>query len=133
MTEMGEAGELNVGHLMRQAYDGNSVLVGFTTYTGEVTAASEWGEKGEKMKVRPGVAGSYSNLFHETGVPNFLLIFRGNEQLTQELARPRLERAIGVIYKPETERRSHYFNARISKQFDAVIHFDVTTAVNPLD
>jgi erythromycin esterase-like protein len=133
MTEMGEAGELNVGHLMRRSNDGDSVLVGFTTYTGEVTAASEWGEKGKRMKVRPAIAGSYAGLFHETGVPNFLLIFRGNEQLTQELARPRLERAIGVIYKPETERQSHYFEAQISKQFDAVIHFDVTGAVKPLN
>ena len=133
MTEMGEKGELNVGHLMRQANDGNSVLVGFTTYTGEVMAASEWGEKGEIMKVRPALSGSYSRLFHETGVPNFLLIFRGNERLTQELARPQLERAIGVVYNPETERQSHYFDARMSKQFDAVIHFDVTSAAKPLN
>jgi erythromycin esterase-like protein len=133
MTEMGEAGELNVGHLMRQAHGGDAVLVGFTTYTGEVIAASEWGEKGQRMKVRPALSGSYSRLFHETGIPNFLLIFRGNESLTQELSRPRLERAIGVIYKPETERQSHYFDARMSKQFDAVIHFDVTNAVKPLD
>jgi erythromycin esterase-like protein len=133
MTEMGEAGELNVGHLMRQAHDGDSVLVGFTTYAGEVIAASEWGEKGQRMKVRPAISGSYSRLFHETGIPNFLLIFRGNESLTRELSRPRLQRAIGVIYKPETERQSHYFDARISKQFDAVIHFDVTNPVKPLD
>jgi erythromycin esterase-like protein len=131
-TEMGEAGELNVGQLMRKAHSGDSVLVGFTTYTGEVMAASEWGEKGEKMKVRPAIAGSYSNLFHETGIPNFLLIFRGNEPLARALARRRLERAIGVIYKPETERQSHYFEAHLSEQFDAVIHFDVTTAVTPL-
>jgi erythromycin esterase-like protein len=133
MTEMGETGELNVGHLMRQATDGNSVLVGFTTYTGEVTAASEWGEKGQIMKVRPAIPGSYSRLFHQTGIPNFLLVFRGNENLSRELARPRLERAIGVVYKPETERQSHYFEARLSKQFDAVIHFDVTNPVKPLD
>ena len=132
MTEMGEAGELNVGHLMRKANDGNSVLIGFTTYTGQVMAASEWGAQGFRMKVRPALPESYSRLFHDTGVGNFLLIFRGNERLTQELARPRLERAIGVIYKPATERRSHYFEARMSKQFDAVIHFDVTSAVKPL-
>jgi erythromycin esterase-like protein len=133
MTEMGETGELNVGHLMRQANDGDSVLVGFTTYTGEVMAASEWGEKGEKMPMCAALTSSYSGLFHETGVPNFLLIFRGYEQLTQELARPRLQRAIGVVYQPETERQSHYFEARISKQFDAVIHFDATSAVKPLN
>lgn len=133
MTEMGEAGELNVGHLMREAHDGDSVLVGFTTYTGEVMAASEWGERGQRMKVRPAISGSYSKLFHETGIPNFLLIFRGNESLTSELSHPRLQRAIGVIYKPETERQSHYFEARMSKQFDAVVHFDVTNPVKPLD
>jgi erythromycin esterase-like protein len=133
MTEMGEKGELNVGHLMRQANDGDSILVGFTTYIGKVTAAAEWGEKGMKMPVRPALTGSHSKLFHETGVPNFLLIFRSNELLTEELARSRLERAIGVVYKPEIERHSHYFDARLSKQFDAVIHFDVTNAVKPID
>jgi erythromycin esterase-like protein len=133
MTEMGETGELNVGHLMRRSNAADSILVGFTTYTGEVMAASEWGEAGEKMKVNPALPGSYSRLFHETGVPNFLLIFRGNESLTAGLGSPRLERAIGVIYKPETERQSHYFEARMSKQFDAVIHFDVTGAVTPLN
>jgi erythromycin esterase-like protein len=133
MTEMGERGEWNVGHLMRQANDGNSFLVGFTTYSGRVLAASGWGEKGTKMKVRPALAESYSGIFHETGIPNFLLIFRGNEPLAEALGAPRLERAIGVIYKPETERQSHYFNARMSRQFDAVIHWDVTKSVSPID
>ncbi|HEY1403210.1 MAG TPA: erythromycin esterase family protein, partial [Pyrinomonadaceae bacterium] len=77
MTEMGEQGELNVGHLMRKFHDGASVLVGFTTYTGEVLAASEWGAQGRKMKVRPALAESYSGLFHQSGVPDFLLILRG--------------------------------------------------------
>jgi erythromycin esterase-like protein len=133
MTEMGKSGELNVGELMRKSNDGNSILIGFTTYTGEVTAASQWGEEGKTMKVRPAIAGSYSNLFHQTRVPNFLLIFRGNERLTQELSRPRLERAIGVTYLPETERQSHYFQAQMAKQFDAIIHLDTTKAVTPLD
>jgi erythromycin esterase-like protein len=84
------------------------------------------------MKVRPALEGSYSNLFHQTGLGNFLLIFRGNESLTQELLGPRIERAIGVVYKPRTERQSHYFDARISKQFDAVIHFDTTSAVEAI-
>ncbi|HEX8246762.1 MAG TPA: erythromycin esterase family protein [Pyrinomonadaceae bacterium] len=132
MTEMGEAGELNVGHLMRRATDGNSVLVGFTTYTGEVTAAPEWGAEGRSMKVRPAVAGSYSKLFHDAVGANFLLIFRGNEALARELASSRLERAIGVVYMPETERQSHYFEARLSRQFDAVIHCEVTSAVKPI-
>ncbi|HEV2801659.1 MAG TPA: erythromycin esterase family protein [Pyrinomonadaceae bacterium] len=132
MTEMGEAGELNVGHLMRKFHDGASVLVGFTTYTGEVRAASEWGARGEKMKVRPALAESYSGLFHGAGVPNFLLILRGGGAVSDALAKNHLERAIGVVYLPQTERQSHYFEARLSKQFDAVIHLDVTNAVEPL-
>ena len=133
MTEMGERGELNVGQLMRKFYDGASVLVGFTTYTGEVLAASEWGAQGRKMKVRPALAESYSGLFHQAGVPNFLLIFRGGGAVADALSRPHLERAIGVVYLPHTERQSHYFEARLSRQFDAVIHLDVTTAVTPLN
>ncbi|MDQ4120912.1 MAG: erythromycin esterase family protein [Acidobacteriota bacterium] len=132
MTTMGETGELNVGYLMRKAAGENSVLIGFTTYTGRVLAASEWGAEGFTMRVRPALTGSYSRLFHDSGIPNFLLIFRGNERLTEELGSTRLERAIGVIYRPQTERQSHYFGARMSKQFDAVIHFDTTTAVKPL-
>jgi erythromycin esterase-like protein len=133
MTEMGEAGELNVGHLMRKLHEDASVLVGFTTYTGEVRAASEWGAHGRKMKVRPALPNSYSSLFHGAGVPNFLLILRGGGDVADALARPHLERAIGVVYLPHSERRSHYFEARLSKQFDAVIHFDVTRAVETLD
>ncbi|HEV2765480.1 MAG TPA: erythromycin esterase family protein, partial [Pyrinomonadaceae bacterium] len=132
MTEMGEQGELNVGHLMRQSQDGASVLVGFTTYTGEVRAASEWGGQDRVMKVRPALAESYSALFHAAGVPNFLLVLRGGGPLAEALATPRLERAIGVIYLPATERQSHYFDARLSRQFDAVVHLDATTAVTPL-
>ncbi|HEX8632877.1 MAG TPA: erythromycin esterase family protein [Pyrinomonadaceae bacterium] len=132
MTEMGERGELNVGHLMRKFHDGASVLVGFTTYTGEVRAASGWGARARKMKVRPALAESYSGLFHQAGVPNFLLILRGGGAVADALAAPHLERAIGVVYLSGTERQSHYFEARLAKQFDAVIHLDVTTAVEPL-
>ena len=132
MTERGEVGELNVGQLMRQFHDGSSVLVGFTTYTGEVRAASEWGRGDSRMKMRPAIPESYSALFHKTGVPAFLLVLRGGGPLAEALARPRPQRAIGVVYLPGTERQSHYFDARLSKQFDAVIHWDVTTAVEPL-
>jgi erythromycin esterase-like protein len=133
MTERGEAGELNVGQLMRQFHDGGAVLVGFTTYAGEVRAAPEWGGGSRRMRVRPALPESYSALFHETGVPNFLLLTRGGGPHVEALARPRPERAIGVIYLPATERQSHYFEARLSKQFDAVIHWDVTKAVVPLE
>jgi erythromycin esterase-like protein len=131
-TEASERGELNVGQLMRQRYGNGAVLVGFTTYTGKVRAAREWGGSGEHRSVLPSLAGSYGALFHETGVPNFLLLLRDNSKLPAAFAKPRLERAIGVIYLPQTERQSHYFRARLSQQFDAVIHFDVTSAVEPL-
>jgi erythromycin esterase-like protein len=97
-----------------------------------VRAASEWGGLDERKTVRPSLPGSFSALFHETGIPNFLLIFREDGKMADELGQYRLERAIGVIYLPRTERASHYFFARLSKQFDAVIHFDVTSAVEPL-
>lgn len=133
MTERARAGEHNVGQLVRQRHGKDSVLVGFTTYTGYVRAAMEWGGYDERRRVRPALEGSYSALFHKTGVPNFLLILRGAGKIPEALGNDRLERAIGVIYLPRTERASHYFHARLSKQFDAVIHFDVTTAVRRLD
>jgi erythromycin esterase-like protein len=132
MTEMGEGGELNVGHLMRRFHDGAAVLVGFTTYEGHVIAADEWGAPGRRMRVRPALPESYSALFHAAGVPNFLIRLRGGGEAAEALSRPRLERAIGVIYLPQTERQSHYFSASLARQFDAVIHFDKTTAVGPL-
>ncbi len=132
VTEMGEAGEWNVGQLMRQRQSGHSVLVGFTTYTGTVTAATSWGAPGQKMMVRPALPDSYSGLFHAAGIGNALLVLRGSGQLALSLAEPRLERAIGVIYAPQTERASHYFMARMSKQFDAVIHIDRSRAIEPL-
>jgi erythromycin esterase-like protein len=132
MTERGRQGEHNVGHLMRKLHGGQAFLVGFTTYTGEVRAAREWGGGGGRMKVRPALEESYSGVFHLTGMPSFLLLFRGNERLSQALREPRLERAIGVVYLPGAERKSHYFEARMSRQFDAVIHWDVTKAVEAL-
>jgi erythromycin esterase-like protein len=132
VTEPGEQGEWNVGQLMRQRADGRAVLVGFTTYTGTVLAAREWGGRAERRQLRPSLPGSFGALFHDTGVGNFLLVFRGNETLQSVLERPRLERAVGVLYLPETERASHYFQASLARQFDAVIHFDTTHAVAPL-
>jgi erythromycin esterase-like protein len=132
MTERAGVGEHNVGQLVRQRHGANSVLIGFTTYTGYVRAASEWGGYDSRKRVRPALEGSYSSLFHKTGVPNFLLLLRNGGRVAEELSTDRLERAIGVIYLPQTERQSHYFQARLSKQFDAVIHFDVTNDVKPL-
>ncbi|HEU4830152.1 MAG TPA: erythromycin esterase family protein [Gemmatimonadales bacterium] len=130
-TEMGAGGELNVGQLVRERHGEASLLVGFTTYDGTVTAASDWDGPAERMTVRPGRADSYEGLFHEAGGSDFLLDLHASA-----MQRPfprRLERAIGVIYRPETERQSHYFEAGLSRQFDLVIHLDHTRALEPME
>jgi len=132
-TAMGEMGEWNVGQLARERFGADAVLVGFSTYHGTVTAASDWDAPAERKRVRPGLPGSFEALFHGVGIRDFLLTMRGDERLHEALSEVRLERAIGVIYHPETERVSHYFEARLPKQFDAVIHLDETRAVEPLD
>jgi erythromycin esterase-like protein len=130
---MARAGEMNVGQLVREHYGKNAVLVGFSTSNGTVTAASNWGGPAERKIVRPALGDSFEGLFHETDLPRFLLTFRGGGRAASVLDKPMLERAIGVIYRPETERMSHYFHARITDQFDAVLHFDHTRAVEPLE
>jgi erythromycin esterase-like protein len=132
-TSMGRAGELNVGQLARERYGRQALLVGFTTYTGTVTAASEWDGPAERKRVRPALAGSYEELLHQFGEEGYLLVMRGADDDLPALQPPRLERAIGVLYLPETERASHYFQAVLPRQFDAVIHIDETTAVTPLE
>ena len=132
-TEMREGGELNVGQLVREHFGAEAALVGFTTSTGTVTAATEWDGPAHRRHVRPALAGSYERLFHEVGIPRFFLSLRTDPELASALAGPWLERAIGVIYVPETERRSHYFHARLPEQFDFVLHFDETRAVEPLE
>jgi erythromycin esterase-like protein len=132
-TQMGERGELNVGQLVRERHGRDCVNVGFTTYTGTVTAASDWGGIAERKRVRPGMEDSYELMFHDVGIPKFLLVIRRNRDLVEQLKPAHLERAIGVIYRPDTERWSHYFHASLSQQFDAVIHFDETRAVEPLE
>jgi erythromycin esterase-like protein/predicted phosphoribosyltransferase len=125
-TEVGQAGQLNVGQIVRERHGREALLVGFTTYTGTVTAASDWGGPAERKYLRPALPGSWEELFHEQGSPAFLVDTAG-------LHGRRLERAVGVVYRPETERISHYFNARLADQFDAVIHLDETHAVEPLE
>jgi erythromycin esterase-like protein len=132
-TAMGEMGEWNVGQLARERFGRGAVLIGFTTYRGTVTAASDWGAPMERKRVRPGLPDSFEALFHSVGTTDFLLTIRDDPHLSQVLGDPRLERAIGVIYRPDSERVSHYFAARLPQQFDAVIHFDETRAVEPLD
>jgi erythromycin esterase-like protein len=132
-TAMGERGELNVGQIVRERHGTAAMLVGFTTYTGTVTAGSDWGAPAERKRVRPALPGSWESLFHHVGIARFVLAWRTDRTLADALADPRLERAIGVIYLPQTERASHYFRARLGRQFDAVIHIDDTRAVEPLE
>jgi erythromycin esterase-like protein len=132
-TEIGQRGELNVGQLMRESHGHDAVLVGFTTYTGTVTAASDWGGPAERKRVRRALPGSYESLFHRLGIPRFETDLRTLGEAAGALREPRLERAIGVLYIPSTERASHYFGAILPWQFDAVVHLDVTTAVEPLE
>jgi erythromycin esterase-like protein len=104
-----------------------------TTYQGTVTAASDWDSPAERKRVRPAMRGSYEELFHDTGVGRFMLALDRKDAMTAALSERRLERAIGVIYRPETERQSHYFFANIPQQFDAILHFDTTQAVEPIE
>lgn len=131
-TQMGQSGELNVGQLVRERYRHDAVLVGFTTYHGTVTAASGWDKDAERKQVRPALPESYEALLHQTGLPSFLLPLRDNKT-ADFLRTPRLERAIGVIYLPESERISHYFFASLPQQFDVLVHFDETRAIEPLE
>jgi erythromycin esterase-like protein/predicted phosphoribosyltransferase len=132
-TETAASGELNVGQLVRERHPGNCRLVGFTTYTGTVTAADDWEGPAERKWVRPALADSVEELLHEVGEKEFMLRFDAAPRSADALRSARLERAIGVIYRPETERQSHYFRARVADQFDAVIHVDETRAAEPLE
>jgi len=131
-TQMGEMGELNLGQLVRQSHGDASRLIGLTTHTGTVTAASNWDEPAARKRVRPSLPGSYERLFHDAGVSRLLLLL-GERETRAALEPARLERAIGVIYRPDTERISHYFRARLPDQFDAVLHIDETRALEPLE
>src|SRR6185437_15523702 len=122
-TELGAGGELNVGQLVRQQFGAAAILLGFTTYHGTVTAASDWDAPAERKTVRPALSESYEAVFHD-GPRNFFLDLRTPSATVTALDNARLERAIGVIYRPETERMSHYFSAHLPRQFDGVLHYD---------
>ena len=132
-TDMGRRGEWNVGQLMAERFPKQVISIGFTTHSGTVTATPNWDESAKRMIVRPGLNGSVEDLFHSTGIPNFFINLRDNDVNSAFTAVPLLERAIGVIYRPETERQSHYFPAFLSRQFDGIVHFDHSRAVEPLD
>jgi erythromycin esterase-like protein len=124
---------LNIGQLARERFGAAALSIGFTTHDGTVTAASDWDGPARRKQVRPSLPGSIERLFHDSAIPRFVLPLRTDLDVAGALDTPRLERAIGVLYLPETERRSHYFHARVSKQFDFVVHIDHTRAVEPLE
>ena len=129
------AREHNIGHLCRQEFGDSAYLVGFGTNSGTVAAASGWDGPMEIKAVRPALPQSYERPCHATGQSHFLLSLRNRGDLTGErgLGKPRLERAIGVVYRPETELASHYFQAVLPRQFDEYVWFDDTRAVTPFD
>ena len=131
-TEMGARGQLSLGQLVREAQGDACALIGFTTHHGSVTAARDWDRPSGHRHVLPALEGSHEHLFHETGLERFVLLPEAVRRMPA-LRQWRLERAIGVIYRPETERASHYFDAVLARQFDAVIHIDATRAVEPLE
>ena len=131
-NEMQHRGELSVGQLARERYGEAAVLIGLTTYQGTVRAAPEWGSPFEQRTVLPSLPDSYESLFHEIGHPRFVLPIRGCDKVNEALRGPRRQRSIGVIYRPEAEPFNNYFRTRLNDQFDAVVHFDQTTAVHPL-
>lgn len=132
-TDQSSLGELNLGQLMRERHGRRAFLLGFTTRSGTVTAARDWGEPAQRFDVSPALADSYEDVFHRSGVGSFLLPLRDPGEALGGLREARLHRAIGVVYRPQSERGSHYYYARLPSQFDAVIHFDETHAVRPLE
>lgn len=131
-TDMTLRGELNIGQLVKEHYKDKSFALGFSTYTGSVLAADDWGDTPKCKRVNPGLGDSYEELFHNTHCENFILYLKNNPELQDAFAADRLQRAIGVIYRPQTERWSHYYNAKLYPQFDALIHLDVTRAIEEL-
>lgn len=134
-TEMTRRGEHNIGQLCRAHFGSGSYHIGFGTNDGTVAAASNWDAPMQVMAVRPAHPQSYERMFHLTNAPGFLVPLHegGHEDLYERLVRPRLERAIGVIYRPESELASHYFEAVLPRQFDEYIWIDRTTAIKPFD
>lgn len=131
-TEMNLRGEYNIGELVKEKFGSNAISIGFTTYNGTVSAASDWHAPVERKILRNALPESYEYIFHATEIEKFFLILKNNK-IKNILPKKLLERAIGVIYRPETERQSHYFYTDLAEQFDVIIHFDKTRALEPLE
>jgi erythromycin esterase-like protein len=130
---VGRDGELTLGQLVRERYGRECRLIGFSTYAGTVTAASRWGGVAQRKAVRPALSGSVEELLHAVGGTSFFVSPLLTRQAAEPLSVARLSRAIGVIYRPETERQSHYYHVRAADQYDAMIHIDRTRALEPLE
>jgi erythromycin esterase-like protein len=131
-TSAAQNGELNLGQLMKQQHGDRALLVGYFSNSGSVFAAPEWDQPGRVYRMRDALPGSYSHLFNQTGLPAFLLLLNRGSDVAKQLTSTRIQRAIGVVYVPNRERQAHYFDASLSQQFDAVIFYDRTSAVQPL-
>lgn len=131
-TEMERLGELNMGQLVRARHGDDALIVGLSTYEGTVTAAREWGGPAERRELRPALEGSFEQVLHQTGVERFLLDF-SEEETRDALRGERILRSVGVVYRRDTERQSHYLRSRLADQFDLLLHFDRTEAVEPVE
>jgi erythromycin esterase-like protein len=131
-TEMGDDGQISLGQLMRQLHPDEVALIGMTTDHGAVECAHDWDESGTRERVRPSLPGSWEELFHDTGIARFMVTSAALRRTVGDSVR-RLHRAIGVVYRPESERHSHYYESRLADQYDVIIHIDETHAVRPLD
>ncbi|HEX8402913.1 MAG TPA: erythromycin esterase family protein [Allosphingosinicella sp.] len=132
-TEAANRGELNVGQLLRERHGQAAFLLGFLTHSGTVIAGEEWDMPGRVRTLRPALPESHSGLLRAAGLQEGVLLLRGSPGASDaRIAAPRLQRAVGVIYRPETERLSHYFQATLTRQFDAVIYLGETRALTPL-
>lgn len=131
-TDQAVVGEVSIGQLMRERHPDEVFIVGFTTYTGSVRAASQWGGHDRIRRLRPALPGSWSARLHAVGMPAALWVFAQRHDLAEALSAPRPDRAVGVVYVPHDERASHYFNVSLSRQFDAVVHWDRSQAMASL-
>ena len=131
-TELSAGGQFNLGQLCRERFGKGCYNLGMGTHRGTVMAAHRWDEPGKVMEVRPSLQGSYEGVGHNVREPGFFLPLREESHVRRSLLDERLQRAIGVIYRPETERQSHYFHASLPRQFDEWLFVDVTSAVTPL-
>lgn len=131
-TELASEGELNLGELLRERHPGRTFTLGFSTYDGTVTAARAWEGEPERRTLRAALPESHEAVMHTVGLPRFLLSLR-EQGVARLLAGPRIQRAVGVVYRPERERQSHYYSVTLPEEFDALIHLDRTSALEPLD